>query len=226
MADWEQEHKESMATDGAMDTSAASSEIVVGDYNFNFGDYLSKGWSIFASKMGAFIGFTLIFLVINAVLGFIPVLGTLGSIVINAPLSVGFYIVARKIMNEEDTEFGDFFKGFDHFLPLFLASLVSGIFVLIGIVLFVIPGIYLMIAYMFTSLIIINRDIGFFDAMELSRKLITKKWFAFFGFAIVLGLINFAGILLLGIGILFTLPFTICAVAVAFDDIVNKQLAQ
>lgn len=215
MADWEQEQN----------PTAPESDVVVSNYTFNFGQYLSSGWSVFASKMGGFIGFTFLLLIINVVLGVIPVLGTIASVVINAPLAAGYYIVARKIMNGEETQFGDFFKGFDFFLPLFLASLISSIFIGIGMLLLIIPGLYLAIGYMFTAQFVINRNMSFFDAMEASRKLITKKWFIFFAFSLVIGLINVVGLILLGIGALFTIPFTICALAVAYDDIVNKQLS-
>jgi hypothetical protein len=58
--------------------------------------------------------------------------------------------------------------------------------------------------------------------METSRKLISKQWFPFFGFTIVLGLINFAAILLTcGLGLLLTGPLTVCAVAAAYENIVG-----
>lgn len=202
-----------------------SNEVVIQNYEFNLGSYFSAGWSLFASNMGGFIGFTFLLLVVNLILGVIPVLGTIGSIIINGPLAAGYYIVAKKLLNDETTTFGDFFKGFDYFLPLFLVSLVSGIFIVIGFFILLIPGIYLAVAYMFTSLMVIHKDLSFFEAMEASRKLITKKWFMFLLFAILIGLINIVGLILLGIGMLFTIPFTVCAVAVAFDDIINKQAA-
>ena len=202
-----------------------SSEIVIQDYEFNLGSYFSAGWSLFASNMGGFIGFTFLLLVINLILAVIPVLGTIGSVIINAPLSAGYYIVAKKLLNDETTTFGDFFKGFDYLLPLFLASLVSGIFIVLGLFILLIPGLYLAVAYMFTSLMVIHKNLSFFEAMEASRKLITKKWFMFLLFALLIGLINIVGLILLGIGMLFTIPFTVCAVAVAFDDIMNKQTA-
>ncbi|MGB1299034.1 MAG: hypothetical protein ACPG8A_12195 [Psychrobium sp.] len=224
MADWEQEHQE--ATQGPTEAAvSAKGPVTLDSYEFKFGEYLSKGWSVFAKNMGGFIGFTVVMLLISVVLSLIPIIGQIANIVISAPLMAGYYVVARKVMNGEETSFGDFFGGFDHFLPLFLAYLVSSIFIMIGMFLLLIPGIYLAIGYMFTSLMVINRDLGFFEAMEMSRKLITKKWFAFFGFALVIMIINIIGVMLLGLGLLFTLPFTICAIAVAYDDIVNKQLA-
>jgi len=196
-----------------------------GDYQVNLGSYFTKGLEIFKGNIGGFIGFTLILFIINMVLSAIPVIGTIISMGINAPLGAGYYLVAKKLLNNEATTFGDFFKGFDYFTPLFLAGLVSGLFITLGMLLLLIPGIYLAVSYMFTSLMIINTDLGFFEAMEASRKLITKKWFSFFGFILVIIIINTIGLMLLGLGIFVTLPLTMCAVAVAYDDIVNKQLS-
>lgn len=223
MADWEQENKE--ATESVVHSDSKISAFTFGDYEVNIGQYLSSGWSLFASKMGGFIGFTFLLVLINIVLGVIPVIGTIASFVVNAPLAAGYYIVAKKLMNGEETQFGDFFKGFDYFLPLFLAGLVSGIFIVLGLMVLVIPGIYLMIGYMFTAQFVVHKNLSFFEAMEMSRKLITKQWFMFFALTVLMILINSVGLMLLGIGILFTVPFTICALAVAFDDIVNKQLS-
>jgi hypothetical protein len=60
--------------------------------------------------------------------------------------------------------------------------------------------------------------------MELSRKIITKNWWSFFGFLLILFLINFAGILACGVGVLFTLPITSCMLFVAFEDIVGSAM--
>ncbi|RMG80010.1 MAG: hypothetical protein D6707_07145 [Bacteroidetes bacterium] len=40
---------------------------------------------------------------------------------------------------------------------------------------------------------------------------------------LVLGLINILGFLLIGIGILFTYPITMCALYAAFDDIMGTE---
>jgi len=205
--------------------SNTNSAAIDGNYQVKIGHYFSAGLELFKQNIGGFIGFTILIIVINMVLSFIPIIGSFLSTGINAPLIAGYYLVARKLINNESTEFGDFFKGFDYFLPLFLAGIVSGFFITIGLLLLILPGIYLAVAYTFTSLIIIDRKLSFFDAMETSRKLITKKWFAFFGFSFLIGLINLLGIMLFGLGIVLTLPVTMCAIAVAYDDIVNNQLA-
>jgi hypothetical protein len=59
--------------------------------------------------------------------------------------------------------------------------------------------------------------------MELSRKTVHKHWFEVFGFFLLLGLVNFGGFLLLGLGLLVTVPWTLCALTVAYKDIFGIQ---
>jgi uncharacterized membrane protein len=196
-------------------------ELAESGYNVEIGPTINKAWAILNKDIGSFIGFTAIYLAINVVLGLIPFVGSLASIVINAPLGIGFAIVTSKIMNEEAYTFNDFFKGFDYVGQLFLGGLVSGIFAFLGFLLLIIPGIYLGIAYSWVSIIIVFAGYEFWDAMEASRKVITKQWFSIFLFLIVFGFINLAGMLVCGIGILVTLPLTSIAVFVLFNDIVH-----
>ena len=57
--------------------------------------------------------------------------------------------------------------------------------------------------------------------MEISRKIITRHWFSFFGFALILCALNFIGLLLLGVGLLVTLPVSACAAAIAYKEIIG-----
>ncbi|MBW4549740.1 MAG: DUF975 family protein [Aphanocapsa sp. GSE-SYN-MK-11-07L] len=109
----------------------------------------------------------------------------------------------------------------DPSLPdLSIPGALTGALLVLGLIL-LIPAIYLGIAYTFSIPLIVDRKADFWSAMETSRKLITRHWFPFFGFSIVLGLINFAGVLACGVGALFTIPLTICAIAAAYENIIG-----
>jgi len=56
-------------------------------------------------------------------------------------------------------------------------------------------------------------------AMEASRKIVSKQWFMVLLFLFAVGLIAMAGLILLGVGILYTLPAMICALYAAFADV-------
>ena len=156
---------------------------------------------------------------ISVFAAFIP----FGSLLVSGPLTAGFYIVANKISKGEPYEFGTFFKGFDFFVPLLLYSLIAGIFIALGLVALIVPGIYLAVAYTFVPLFIVFGKMEFWDGMELSRKFVTKNWWNIFGFVLLLFLINLAGTLAFFVGLLFTIPLTYCAIYAAFEDIVGTE---
>lgn len=197
--------------------------VVKKDYSVNRREYISKGWELFKDNAGGFIGFSALTLFINLALQFVPMLGFFVRMAIYAPLIGGFYIVAFKMIKNQKVEFADFFKGFSYFLPLLLAGLLTGFFTIVGLVLLVIPGIYLAVSYIFTFLLIVDREIDFWQAMEISRKFVAKNWFSTFLFLLILFLINIGGALLFGVGLLVTIPFTLCAVAVAYDDLLGIE---
>ncbi len=84
-----------------------------------------------------------------------------------------------------------------------------------------IPLIYISIAYSWSIFFVYFHNMQPWDAMEASRKLITKKWFTFFGFNFVLGLIAIGGILVFFVGIIYAIPVISIAGYLAFDDIVG-----
>lgn len=208
----------------------------VGDrsYDFKLGQYLGRGWEIFKANALPFIGFTFLVGLILGVLSFIlpfplgsgnpeegQAAGNLIPNILSMLLFPGFYLVAFQIARNRPTAFGDFFKGFNRALPVLLLGIVSGLLTFIGLILLVLPGIYLAVSYMLSLPLLLDKNVDFWPAMETSRKLVGKKWWSFFLFGIVLALINFGGLLLLGVGLLVTIPWSYCAVAAAYEDIVG-----
>ena len=101
-------------------------KVIREGYEFNFGDYISRGFDIAKKEIGLNAVFFIVFIIISAVLSFIPVVGQLGSSLVVTPcLMAGFYLVARKVDDNESRAFGDYFKGFDYLSPLMVAASVS-----------------------------------------------------------------------------------------------------
>lgn len=194
-------------------------ELISRGYDTDIGRYISEGFRIFEKDIGSFIGYTVLYFMITIVSGFIP----FALLFISGPLTAGFFIVARKIRKGEAYDFGTFWKGFDHFVPLLLYTLISSILGFLAFLALIIPGIYLAVAWSFAIPFIIFVNMEFWDGMEYSRKLITKKWWNIFGLLILLFLINIAGALVFFIGLLFTIPITYCALYAAFEDIVGTD---
>ena len=187
------------------------------------GKYLREGWELFKQNAGGFIGFALVFFIIQAILGYLPRVGGLISLAISGPLYAGFYLVCAKQLQRQTPVFQDFFTGFNFFLPLLVLTVISSILILLGLVLLILPGIFLMVCYLFAAMIVIDRRLDFWPAMELSRRTVQPQWFGFFVFLLLLVLINLGGAALLGLGLLVSLPVSACAVTAAYHDIFGLQ---
>jgi len=68
------------------------------------------------------------------------------------------------------------------------------------------PGIYLAVAYMMAVALMIDRDMGVWEAMETSRKAITRHWFKVFFLYLFLGLLMFVAMIPALIGLIWVLP--------------------
>lgn len=99
----------------------------------------------------------------------------------------------------------------NRYIPYFFGTLLYSLLVGIGVVLLVVPGIYVGVACQFAPYLIIDRRCGPVEALRESAAL-TKgsRWgLLFFGLAMI-GL-NILGSLFFGLGLLVTVPVTFCA---------------
>lgn len=86
------------------------------------------------------------------------------------------------------------------------------------------PIIYLSVVWIYAPLLVIFYDLPAWDAMETSRKIISKQWGIFALFYILIGLISVAGIFFFGIGILYSWPLSACILYASFEDILDFYL--
>ncbi len=187
------------------------------------GEYLKTGWELFKRYPGWFAGFFLIYVVIQAMARFIPFVGPIASFAVGPALLMGNFIVSAKLIQGHTPQFSDFFLGFRFFIPLLLTALVGGALTGIGLILLVIPGVYLLVGYLFASALVVDRRLDFWAALELSRKTVQPIWFSLFAFVLLLTLINIAGLICLGLGLLVSVPVTVCAVTAAYADLFGLQ---
>jgi len=96
-------------------------------------------------------------------------------------------------------------------------------FILSSLLLGMVVAVFLSTVWAFAPMFVALKKMQFWDAMEASRKIIQKRLFNFIGLYIVLFIINMGGVLLLCIGLLFTIPLTMMTLYKAFEHIVLKQ---
>ena len=87
---------------------------------------------------------------------------------------------------------------------LLVAQFVSGILILVGMLLFVLPGLIIAMMFSLIAPTIIIEQKGAFGSLERSRKLVSKRWLKTFALLIILGII---GGIVIGIANVLTMPF-------------------
>ena len=232
---------ESQLTTGEEEGSYGSLEKgVTGEYDLSIGEILSEAWgrtrgnkgTIWLAAIVYFVAAAIISFVAQKIFGVTPydieqsdnialapqALYQLFVSLISAPLVAGMTMVGVKIGRGEQTSAGEVFAHFDKFLPLMVATLLMWVMVSIGFALLILPGIYLLVAYMMMIPLIADKGLGPWQALETSRKAITRHWFAFLGFVIVVILLIIVGSIPLMIGLIWVVPLVSIAYGIIYRN--------
>jgi hypothetical protein len=204
---------------GPVNPEALAAEILARDYQVKIGDCLQRSWELIKNDFWPIIGTSIVSGLIASG-GCIPYIGPLIGLIIGGPMMGGLYAFFLSKIRRRPVQFGDIFIGFNTaFVPLMLAQIVSGLLTSLGLILCLVPGIYLAVAWMFTLALVIDKKIDFWPAMELSRKVVTKHWWALFGMGIALGLVAIVGLLACCVGVIVTGTIAQVALIYAYEDI-------
>jgi hypothetical protein len=191
---------------GAPFVPPTSSEVQIGKW-------ISDGWNIISGDLLMVILATLVFAIMS---GVIP-------IILQAPMVIGMHIMLVNKMLTGRLDIGDLFKGFNYFVPSLLATLVMGIFIFIGMLACIIPGLVVGAMYLFTYLFIADRKMEFWPAMQASHAIVKQNYLGYTFFFLTLALLQLAGALLCGVGLLVTIPIYYAAINAAYRDVVGFQ---
>jgi len=140
-----------------------------------------------------------------------------------APLNLGPFYIAHNVYTENDAMIFDYFNGYMHFKEIAIATILTSLPALIvGAVLPAVSGVVSVILgflFMFTLVLIAFNKYGFQTAISASVQLVTKNIGLLILSFIVLLVINFLGALLIGLGLLFTIPFSYCYAYLVFNKL-------
>jgi uncharacterized membrane protein len=160
--------------------------------------------------------YMLLALVLTALNAMVP-------IIISGPLIAGFHIFCIKKMLGRRADFADLFTGFNFFVPTLVASLIIALFVSIGTMLCIIPGLIVAAMYKFTYLFIVDKRMDFWQAMQASHAVVKNDYFGFTMFMLLIILVDILGVICLVIGVFVAIPVTLAAITVAYREIVGFE---
>lgn len=97
------------------------------------------------------------------------------------------------------------------FIPYLLGSILFSVMIGVGMILLVVPGVYLAVRYQFMPYLIIDKGMQPMDALRAAGELTRGSWLDLFVLLLCIVGINFVGALLFGLGLLITVPVTFIA---------------
>ena len=167
------------------------------------------------------IGTFLIFLLVSMGAALIPVAGQVIGFLIAGPLAVGGAFFALNIVREQAAKTDDLFFGFNNNLGnSILAYLLVFVFVFIGFVLLIIPGIIVALAFSQTWFILAeNPSMDSYDAIIKSMNMMNGYKWQYFKIGLRLFGLGLLCLLTLGIGFLWLLPYQYVVYAKFYEQV-------
>jgi len=175
------------------------------------GRWIGAGWALVKTDFWNYILVAVVSTIVSSLL----------PIVLQGPMIAGFHIFTMKKLTNRRAEFADLFTGFNFFVPTLVATLLISIFVGLGTIACIIPGLVIAAMYKFTYLFIVDKRMDFWPAMQASHAIVKQDYFGFTMFLLALAGVNILGFLCCIIGVFVTIPITYAAITIAYHEIVG-----
>jgi uncharacterized membrane protein len=183
-------------------------------------DIMAAARSQLEGKWGVAVPIVLIYLVILIGLGLIPIAGIIAGLILTGAFEFGLFSSFLGIVQGKEVKVGNLFDGFSCFGSSCVAYLLMLLFTLLWTLLLIVPGVIAALSYAMTFFILSeNREITGSEAIRRSKKMMEGnkgKLFClgcrFIGWWLL-------GIITIGIGFLWIMPYFIASIAKFYEDI-------
>lgn len=149
------------------------------------------------------------------------------SPIINLLVGIAVITVSLVIASGHTPKFDDLLKSFKNYKITWhyiLTTILYIIIVLIGLIFFILPGIYLAVRLHFYKFLIIEHEnMDPIEILKESLRMTSGLFWKLLGFIIVIALFNIAGALLLGIGLIITIPVSVLAHAFLYKKLLHHH---
>lgn len=198
--------------------------------NWGIGDVFREAWQLTSGFKATLWGALLIYIAITIVVT-LPfefmgkdslIMMAISQIVVGLvtyPLYAGITLLGIKRSVGAATNAFMIFDYYSKIIPIFLLYVAIIILIMIGFVLLIIPGIYLAVAYSLAIPLLVEKNMGIWEALETSRKTIHKCWFKVFGLYLIVMVLLLLAAIPLGIGLIWAVPLTNLVVGVVYRNL-------
>lgn len=131
---------------------------------------------------------------------------TVISILFSLIFSLGYLKNIFQALEEEEPQFSAYGQQTRNIITYFLASIIMGLIVVIGCLLFIIPGVYLALRLQFYQAFIVEEKAGTIESLRKSWEITKGQALPLFILSLVMVGIILLGCILFGIGIFVAIP--------------------
>jgi uncharacterized membrane protein len=190
---------------------------------FRSWDFIGQGWELLKPHWLVLSAMFLLSACLASALGLIPILGTFIGMALTAAFQVGINRALLGVLAGREPTFEMMFGGFDRFGAAFLAALLSAIFIMVGFVLLIVPGIIVAIMLMFVNFVLADTNQDFWTAMKTSADL-TKgyRWSLFCLFLAFIPII-LLGLIVVCVGVFVAQAVCFMALAIVYRFLQTKK---
>jgi uncharacterized membrane protein len=217
---------------------AAAPAAVVADTwserSFSIGDAVAYGWSAYWRNLASLVLIGIVIIAVNIVFSaaatwvdsIVPqLLIQFVGFLVSMLLALGWIRVSLEVTRGVRPTIGELFR-FDGYGPYIGASIAFAIGFYVGLILFVVPGVIFAVVDGFHGFVIAERPgVGVLDSLKESADLTRGHRWQLLGLGIVLLLINFVGVILFVVGLVFTLGIAVIAWAYTYRVLRGEDVA-
>lgn len=218
----------------SVEMSSLNQKEEIGERKLSIEDAFTSSWNSFKNNKKILLTVTLIYIgvvifesILQNILSekFIVQLAiNIVSMVVNIVVMIGLIKIFLKISRNENAAISDLFDGKRYFLKLLGGYILYVLIILVGFLLFIIPGLIWQIKYSYFTFLIIDKDMNPIEALKESGKITYGfKWKLFF-LLFVAGFVCLVGLLFFGVGIFIAYPVSLLMVAYAYRVLIGEKI--
>ncbi|MDR2432007.1 MAG: hypothetical protein LBD99_07145 [Candidatus Margulisbacteria bacterium] len=146
-------------------------------------------------------------------------------ILVSVLITVGWIKILLAVLNGQKPALKYFsWDDVAYFWTMLGVYILTSLIVSVGYLLLVIPGVVWALTYALAPLLVVDKNLSVTQALAASRRYTTGHRWTLFLWYLAVGALNLLGLLLVGVGLLFTLPVSFYSGAYMYGKLTGKTI--
>ena len=188
---------------------------------FSIDESFRHGWEIFKANKKVLILATIIIMLLGGIgksnqqhemrWGILATIVSLVFFIVSVVLQIGWYKLLLKFEDGLKPKLGELLGYEQLFFKFLITQVISGILVLVGFILLIVPGVYFLLTYGFASLIAVDTNLSISESFKESKRITAGSKGRLFLFFVAVVALNIIGAIALVVGLLVSIPVSMLA---------------